>query len=64
MTYLRINKAFGASSYRDLKPNKNFAKFNINSPLVNQLMKYATNEFKSKVISERIRQRFIIPEIS
>ena len=64
LTYLRINKAFGASSYRDLKPNKNFAKFNINSPLVNQLMKYATNEFKSKVISERIRQRFIIPEIS
>ena len=64
LTYLRINKAFGASSYRELKPNKNFAKFNINSPLVNQLMKYATNEFKSKVISERIRQRFIIPEIS
>ena len=64
LTYLRINKAFGANSYRELKSNKHFAKFNINSTLVNQLMKYATNEFKSKVISERIRQRFIIPEIS
>ena len=64
LTYLRINKAFGANSYRDLKPNRKFAKFNINSTLVNKLMKYATDEFKSKVISERIRQRFIKPEIS
>ena len=56
---LRISKAFGANSYRDLKPNTHFVKFDINSSLVNKLMKYATNEFKSKVISERIRQRFI-----
>ena len=61
---LRINKAFGANSYRELKPHKHIVKFDINSSLVNKLMKYATNEFKSKVISERIRQRFIIPEIS
>ena len=56
---LRINKAFGANSYRELKPHKHIVKFDINSSLVNKLMKYATNEFKSKVISERIRQRFI-----
>ena len=67
LTNLRINKAFGSSSSRELKRdtyNKHFAKFNINSSLVNQLMKYATDEFKSKVISERIRQRFIKAEIS
>ena len=65
LTNLRINKAFGANSYRELKrENKHFAKFNINSSLVNQLMNYATDEFKSKVISERIRQRFIKTEIN
>ena len=62
LTNLRINKAFIANSTRDLKPNKHFARFDINSKLVNQLMKYATKEFKSKIISERIRQRFIISE--
>lgn len=64
LTNLRINKAFGASSYRDLKPHKHIVKFDINSSLVNQLMKYATNEFKSKIISERIRQRYITPDIN
>lgn len=59
LTNLRINKAFGANSYRDLKPHSHFAKFDINSSLINQLMKYATNDFKTRVISERIRQRFI-----
>ena len=31
---------------------------NINSRLVNSLMKYATRKFKNDIISERIRQRF------
>jgi hypothetical protein len=44
LTNLRISKAFGANSYRELKRNKHF-------------------EFKSKVMSERIRQRFINSEI-
>ena len=56
---LRISKAFGGNSYRELRPHKHIAKFDINSSLINKLMKYATDEFKSKVISERIRQRFI-----
>ena len=64
LIHLRINKAFGSKSYRDLKPYKHFRKFNINSSLINQLMKYATNEFKSKIISERIRQRFIKTEFN
>ena len=63
LTNLRISKAFGANSYRELKRNKHFVKFDINSSLVNQLMKYATEEFKSKVMSERIRQRFINSEV-
>ena len=53
---LRINKAFGDNS-RNLKL-KHFKKFDINSPLVNSLMKYATYKFKTDIISERIRQRF------
>ena len=63
LTNLRINKAFGSISYREMRPSHHFAKFDINSKLVNQLMKYATNEFKSRIISERIRQRFISSEI-
>lgn len=63
LTNLRINKAFGSISYREIRPSHHFAKFDINSKLVNQLMKYATNEFKSRIISERIRQRFISSEI-
>ena len=58
-TNLRINRAFGSLSHREMRPGKHFSKFDINSRLVNQLMKYATNEFKSRIISERIRQRFI-----
>ena len=53
---VRINKAFGGNS-RNLKL-KHFPKFDINSRLVNNLMKYATNKFKNDIISERIRQRF------
>ena len=53
---MRINKAFNDKS-RNLKL-KRVVKFDINSPLVNSLMKYATNKFKSDIISERIRQRF------
>ena len=53
---LRINRAFGDNS-RNLRL-KHFPKFDINSPLVNSLMKYATYKFKSDIISERIRQRF------
>ena len=53
---LIINKAFGGNS-RNLKL-KHFPKFDINSRLVNNLMKYATNKFKNDIISERIRQRF------
>ena len=53
---VRINKAFGGNS-RNLKL-KHFPKFDINSPLVNSLMKYATYKFKNDIISERIRQRF------
>ena len=53
---VRINKAFGRNS-RNLKL-KHFPKFDINSRLVNNLMKYATNKFKNDIISERIRQRF------
>ena len=53
---LRINKAFGDKS-RNVKL-KHFQKFDINSPLVNSLMKYATYKFKSDIISERIKQRF------
>ena len=52
----RINKAFGDKS-RNLR-FRNFPRFDINSPLVNGLMKYATYKFKSDIISERIRQRF------
>ena len=63
LTNLRISKAFVANSYSKLKRNKHFVRFDINSSLVNQLMKYATDEFKSKVISERIRQRFINLEL-
>ena len=58
-TNLRINRAFGSLSHREMRPSMHFSKFDINSRLVNQLMKYATNEFKSRIISERIRQRFI-----
>ena len=64
LTNLRISKAFGANSYRELKGKQHFVIFDINSSLVNQLMKIATEEFKSKVISERIRQRFINSEIN
>lgn len=53
---VKINKAFGGNS-RNLKL-KHFPKFDINSRLVNNLMKYATNKFKNDIISERIRQRF------
>ena len=53
---VRINRAFNDNS-RNLKL-RHFPKFDINSPLVNSLMKYATNKFKSDIISERIRQRF------
>ena len=53
---VRINKAFNDNS-RNLKL-RHFPKFDINSPLVNSLMKYATYKFKSDIISERIRQRF------
>ena len=53
---VRINKAFGGNS-RNLKL-KHFPKFDINSPLINSLMKYATYKFKNDIISERIRQRF------
>ena len=52
----RINKAFGGNS-NNLKI-KHFPKFDINSRLVNSLMKYATRKFKNDIISERIRQRF------
>ena len=62
LTNLRINRAFGSVSYREIRPSKHFSKFDINSRLVNQLMKYATDEFKSRIISERIRQRFITEE--
>ena len=57
---MRINKAF----YDDSKNVrlKHFPKFDINSPLVNNLMKYATYKFKSDIISERIRQRFLKSE--
>ena len=53
---IRINNAFGGNS-RNLKL-KHFPKFDINSPLVTSLMKYATNTFKNDIISERLRQRF------
>ena len=53
---LRINKAFNQNS-RNAR-FKHVNKFDINSPLVNSLMKYATYKFKSDIISERIRQRF------
>ena len=53
---VRINRAFNDNS-RNLKL-RHFPKFDINSPLVNSLMKYATYKFKSDIISERIRQRF------
>ena len=53
---MRINKTFNDKS-RNMRL-KNIVKFDINSPLVNSLMKYATNKFKSDIISERIRQRF------
>ena len=52
----RINKAFGGNS-NNFKI-KHFPKFDINSRLVNSLMKYATRKFKNDIISERIRQRF------
>ena len=52
----RINKAFGGNS-NNFKL-KHFPKFDINSRLVNSLLKYATREFKNDIISERIRQRF------
>ena len=52
----RINKAFGGNS-NNFK-FKHFPKFDINSRLVNSLMKYATCKFKNDIISERIRQRF------
>ena len=58
----RINNALLANSKKELKPNKNFIKFNVNSKLVDELMKYATKEFKSKIISERLRQKLIISE--
>ena len=54
----RINKAFGGNS-NNLKI-KHFPKFDINSRLVNSLMKYATRKFKNDIISERIRQRFYV----
>ena len=57
LTNIRINKAFDDKS-RNLRI-KHFPKFDINSKLINQLMKYATYEFKSDIISERIRQRFL-----
>ena len=53
---VRINRAFNDNS-RNLKL-RHFPKFDINSPLVNSLMKYATYKFRSDIISERIRQRF------
>ena len=56
MMNMRINKAFHDKS-RNMRL-KNVVKFDINSPLVNSLIKYATNKFKSDIISERIRQRF------
>ena len=54
----RINKAFGGNS-NNFKI-KHFPKFDINSRLVNSLMKYATRKFKNDIISERIRQRFYV----
>ena len=53
---VRINKAFNDKS-KNIKL-RHFPKFDINSPLVNSLMKYATYKFKTDIISERIRQRF------
>lgn len=53
---VRINKAFGGNP-RNLRL-KHFPKFDINSRLVNNLMKYATSKFKNDIMSERIRQRF------
>jgi hypothetical protein len=54
---MRINKALGKKKY-DEKNFDNIIKFDINSKLVSDLMKYGTKEFREFVIYERIRRKF------
>ena len=54
---MRINKALGKKKY-DEKNFNNIMKFDINSKLVSDLMRYGTKEFREFVIYERIRRKF------
>ena len=54
---MRINKALGRKNYNENNFN-NIKKFDINSKLVSDLMKYGTKEFREFVIYERIRRKF------
>ena len=58
LTIMRINKALGPKTSRENKHIVRVHQFDINSSLVNQLLNYASKEFKKKVMSERIRQKF------
>ena len=55
--YMRINKALGKKNYNETNFN-NIKKFDINSKLVSNLMKYGTKEFREFIIYERIRRQF------
>ena len=54
---MRINKALGKKNNIG-KTFENVKKFDINSKLVNSLMKYGTKEFREFIIYERIRRKF------
>ena len=58
LTLMRIKKALGPKTSRENIPSVKVQQFDINSRLINQLLNYACKEFKKKVISERIRQKF------
>ena len=55
--YMRINKALGKKNYNEKNFN-NINKFDINSKLVSNLMKYGTKEFREFIIYERIKRKF------
>ena len=54
---MRINKALGKKNNIG-KTFENVKKFDINSKLVTNLMKYGTKEFREFIIYERIRRKF------